>query len=196
MTMTVLKKSISAAGMALLTNGAAMAEIVTFNEFGRPFQGSGFTSGGLAFAGTSGLEGVWTAGPTNGYANNFTPYLLDGFGSQLTITRSNLAAFTLDSFEMALGWDQSVRSASINVTYALAAGGTSSSMLALTDRYATFSPGLAIFKATFDLTGAPDGYISMDNISINVTAVPEPDTYALLIAGMVAVAGIARRHRQ
>ncbi len=192
----VLKRPLAVFAIALLTSSAAMAETINFDEFGSSFVGPSFTSGSLSFAGTTDLVGVWIDAPENGYAYNGTPYLLDGFASQLTVSRSDSAGFTLDSFEMALGWYQPITSAIVNVTYELVAGGTSSALLSLTDAYATFSPGLAITKATFDLAGAPDGYISMDNVNITVTAVPavpEPGTYVLLSAGLGLMWVLARR---
>ena len=171
-----------------------MAETVTFDEFGSSFQGTTpFSSGSLTFSSSSNVLGVWTSAPSVGPFNG-TPYLLDGFGGQMTMNRTDLGDFTLNSFEMALGWYQPVASATVTVTYYLAAGGTSTASLALdTSNFATFTPGVAIKKATFDLSGAPDGYISLDNINVN--AVPEPGTWALMIGGLAVVGGMARRRR-
>ncbi len=40
-----------------------------------------------------------------------------------------------------------------------------------------------------------DGY-AFDNLTYSITAVPEPETYALLLGGLVLVGGAARRHRR
>lgn len=45
-----------------------------------------------------------------------------------------------------------------------------------------------------DNTGADHG-LAIDNVSLSVTAVPEPGTYAMLLAGLAAVGFIARRRR-
>jgi PEP-CTERM motif len=38
-----------------------------------------------------------------------------------------------------------------------------------------------------------DHGLAIDNLSLSVTAVPEPETYALMLAGLALVAGLARR---
>jgi PEP-CTERM motif len=46
------------------------------------------------------------------------------------------------------------------------------------------------------LRWGPDGYdVGIDNISVSVTAVPEPGTWAMLLAGMGVVGTLARRRR-
>lgn len=42
---------------------------------------------------------------------------------------------------------------------------------------------------------ASDTSAFIDNISMNVAAVPEPETYAMLLAGLGLVAGVARRRK-
>lgn len=115
-------KKLIALVVSSLFASTASAELIDFNEFAVSFQGSApFSSGSLTFASTSTLLGVWTSPPSPG-AYNGTPYLLDANGS-LSITRTDLAAFTLNSFEMALGWyNPDPSSASITVTYDLAGG--------------------------------------------------------------------------
>lgn len=66
-----------------------------------------------------------------------------------------------------------------------------------------FNPGVtathftpAVSGETLVLRWGPDGYdVGVDNIQINVSAVPEPQTYALMAAGLLAVGAIARRRR-
>lgn len=43
-------------------------------------------------------------------------------------------------------------------------------------------------------TGSDHG-LAIDNFSLSVTAVPEPETYAMMLAGLVGVAAMARRRR-
>ena len=39
------------------------------------------------------------------------------------------------------------------------------------------------------------GQFALDNIALDVTPVPEPAEWALMLAGLTAVAGVARRRR-
>ena len=46
---------------------------------------------------------------------------------------------------------------------------------------------------SFSFESRGDAFVGIDNI--NVTAVPEPDTYAMLALGLLAIAGFARRRQ-
>lgn len=55
-------------------------------------------------------------------------------------------------------------------------------------------PGISGNKLV--LRWGPDGYnVGIDNIQVNVSAVPEPQTWAMLAGGLLALATIARRRR-
>jgi hypothetical protein len=176
----------------------ASAETINFNEVGSSFQGADpFTSGSLTFSSTSGILGVWTSAPSIG-AYNGTPYLLDGFSGTMTFSRSDLQAFTLSSFEIALGWYQPVSNTSMTVTYNLDGGGTIVDSLALTLDYQTFTPGLLVDSVSFDISAVPSGYISLDNININIDGggqVPEPASLALLSVGLVGLGVMRLRNK-
>lgn len=67
----------------------------------------------------------------------------------------------------------------------------------------SFNPGGSAMHFAPDVSGAklvlrwgPDGYnVGIDNIQVNVSAVPEPQTWAMLAGGLLALATIARRRR-
>ena len=193
-----MNKLLVAAAAAFLATQAVHAEVVDFNEVTSSFQSTGtgtFTSGSLTFTGSPSFLGVWTTAPTSG-AYDGTPYLLDGFRDAFTVTATGGGAFTLDSFQAALGWYTGLGNADVTVTYTLAGGGTSTVTYDVTGAYATFAPGLSVTSAKFDLAQLTDGYISLDNLTINATAaVPEPTNTALMLAGL-GLAGVAMRRRQ
>lgn len=47
-----------------------------------------------------------------------------------------------------------------------------------------------------DVPGFTAGKLLVDDLYLGVAAIPEPGTYALMLAGLAAVGGIARRRRQ
>ena len=188
-----MNKILFAAAVALFACQAAQAEVVDFNEFATSFQDTGaFSSGSLTFTPVTAdtALGVWTTAPNSGPFDG-TPYLLDGFSDLFTVTATGGAAFKLDSFSAALGWYTSGTPASISVTYTLAGGGTSASTYTLTDNFTTFTPGLAVTSATFDMGGL-SSYMSLDDVT--VSSVPEPAPATLMLSGLV-LAGLAARRR-
>lgn len=62
-----------------------------------------------------------------------------------------------------------------------------------TAAFVEFSQGLGPIEPQ---NGLFAGKVYIDDISLAVTAVPEPETYAMMLAGLVAVGAIARRRRQ
>jgi PEP-CTERM motif len=56
--------------------------------------------------------------------------------------------------------------------------------------FVEFSQGIGPIES-----GLPAGRVLIDDISLSVAAIPEPETYALMLLGLAGVVGVARRRR-
>jgi PEP-CTERM motif len=134
--------------------------------------------------GYSGLVGVAWGGPG--------PTV---YASEFTFTPAAGQMVTINSFDF--GDDQNRNFGSSVAIYDAAGsvlwdGGTFNPGLTPT----SFSPMITSSSALV-LRWGPDGYdVGIDNIALTVTAVPEPGTWALMLLGAVAVAGLARRRER
>lgn len=134
--------------------------------------------------GYSNLTGVvWGGGGATGQFSEFT--FLPGVGQQVT----------LNSFDFG---DYLNRSFTSNATI-LDAGTLqvlwSSGTFDPGTTALTFSPAISSANGLI-LRWGPDGYdTGIDNISLSVTAVPEPAAWGLMLAGAALLAGAVRRRR-
>lgn len=55
--------------------------------------------------------------------------------------------------------------------------------------------GAGNYTLTFNQLGGLGNFLKVDDLRITVTAVPEPETYALILAGLSVVIFVARRRR-
>lgn len=60
----------------------------------------------------------------------------------------------------------------------------------------TWSNYAGNFSSIDTLRISTNGYFLMDDVSLNVTAVPEPETYAMLLMGLGLLGGMARRNKR
>ena len=58
---------------------------------------------------------------------------------------------------------------------------------------ATHSIGFGVVNVSDDLVGSA---VLIDNVSLSIAAVPEPSTYALMLAGLGFVSFVANRRRK
>jgi hypothetical protein len=182
---------------ALLATGAihASAETLTFEGFSNmnPVP-SGY--GGLNWNNFSVLSDTSTSGYLNGIVSG-TSVAYNSWANPASI--SSTTAFTLNSAFFTGAWNNGL---TIHVT---GSGATNYSADIVVN---TTSPTNYVFNWT-GLTsvnfsssgGTPAGYsgsgahFAMDNMTINVAAVPEPETYALLLAGLGIIGATARRRK-
>lgn len=182
---------------ALLVTGAihASAETLTFEGFSNMDSvPNGY--GGLNWSNFSVNSPTSTSGYLNGIVSG-TSVAYNSWANPASI--SSTTAFTLNSGFFTGAWNDGL---TIHVT------GTGASNYSADILVNTASPTNYVFNWT-GLTavnfsssgGTPAGYsgrgahFAMDNLTINVAAVPEPETYALLLAGLGIIGAAARRRK-
>ncbi|RTK98815.1 MAG: PEP-CTERM sorting domain-containing protein [Neisseriaceae bacterium] len=190
--------TLTAALLAALsgTTLAASADVVTFEDLPLNQQASHYVSGDFSFSGSYfGGEGPMYAHLEGEKVYNGTQYLIWGWGPAgiLSINRTDNAAFNLTSLDLgnsyythSNGW--------VTLTADYATGGSYTTQLALNDSFQRYNLGLKGLSQV-RISGLDDGegvgYTAIDNF--NVAAVPEPETYAMLLAGLGVVVTAARR---
>jgi hypothetical protein len=173
----------------LFTSISSYANVVTFDDANSNSVVntvvSSFSDGGLTFTSHGSDMGVWDNTTPN--SNGTNSLIFSGFnvGDYISITRTGGGLFSLNSIDATLSWYDSNRSEVITVN---------GSPITLIQGMQTFSLGLNNVTQV-DITGVPSnvGYWAMDNV--NVTAVPEPSTYAFFLAGLGFIGLVACRRK-
>ncbi len=215
-----MKNLMTAVAVGLFAASAAVnATTITFNEFAsyasspetplglNPISTQGFTFTAIGASGPGALE-TW---PQD------SPYLADQVGHAavfvglggvaVKMTSTTSALFNFDSIQLAdlynnqkAGYNEGPQT--VRFTFDFFGGGTSTE-----DRVLDTQPGLQTF--VFNKTGlqsaswvttsidATTGYkvLSAQFDNVNVTAVPEPAVYPMLVAGLVLLGGVTRRKK-
>lgn len=182
---------------ALLATGAihASAETLTFEGFSSMSSvPNGY--GGLNWSNFSVNSPTSTSGYLNGIVSG-TSVAYNSFANPASISSST--AFTLNNAFFTGAWNNGL---TIHVT---GSGVTNYSTDIVVN---TTAPTNYVFNWTgltsvnfSSFGGTPAGYsgsgahFAMDNLTINVAAVPEPETYALLLAGLGIIGAAARRRK-
>lgn len=182
---------------ALMLGGAAQAAIYTedfeaaFPAWESDWFGTQSTARNLYCGGSPGCtergnnpDGLWVTGATGG--NPVVVEFAPSFGGALTSFKLDVAGFsptTLEAFDAsnALIFSQ-------DVTLTLGA---------LTDPgvYATYTITSSNGISRFTFSGSAAGNTSIDNLVAISGVVPEPASYALMLAGMAGLAAVARRRQ-
>lgn len=194
-----------------LMHAPARADTVDFGDLTPPIYPVGnITSGGFTFSGpyvgaVNGSASGWQYGVSN--ASTMLVFYGDDT-SFLTVSQTNGGPFSLSALLvgrwLGLGSEFGYPGASLSITgytgpgltgaqeilapYALPSNNSFSS-LTIAPQYAS----LSFQSLTFHLSGSAGGYVAVDNLVL--TPVPEPETYALLLAGLGLLAVIGRRRK-
>ncbi len=187
---------------------------ITFNALTETVPGSGtrfvsncymengfvFTAVGIGCTGLAAQDAFLAAGPNSPlFGGGATPSLLlnQSNATMIDVTRSggglfNARSIALAPFDMAMTTVlfTGVRATGLNVTQSFTLGAQQNGFQTF-----TFSSGFSDLKslriASNNEFGEP--FVKFDNVALAV--VPEPASIALVAAGLVAVAGFARRRR-
>ncbi len=184
--MQTFKHTLGALALAALafTGTAAQAQAVNNGTFDSDL--SGWTTGPLP--GSPGLTDVdWLAGTA----------LFNAGTDRLAQVISGLVAGTQYSYSFSYASNAATSVGGIRLNFGGAAynppietfAGTAGKLVTITDTFFATGSGNLIMA----FRGAAGSIATLDNVSI--TAVPEPETYAMLLAGLGAVGFMSRRRK-
>ena len=194
-----LKHTLTALALGSLTALGTQAAVIDFDahpaDFGTPIFDSGFTFDFLA-------AGWGVFGPGSGACcdvnyNGTTAMFADGDragNANITMTPTAGGTFSISSLDAAVYWTGA--SGSIDVIGNLNGGGTVSTTLSVGTAWQSFALvgfnnlDSVVFRDTVSGAFLDAPGIGIDNI--NTAPIPEPETYALMIGGLGALA-LARR---
>ena len=196
-----MRKNLLIALIAGLSAASSIhAEVIGFNgdttyHFGdgSPYMEAGFqisNSGdnfqGLLFWGTQ----PYNADPLgNTLSHNFS-------ASTMTLSKADGGAFVFNSIDLGDVYNNAA-GGNVQFNWTFANGTSGQTLVSLDDKVGlqTFSFNLAnLSQVSWTPTTTYGPFLQLDNI--NVAAVPEPETYAMLLAGLGLMGGIARRRKQ
>ena len=198
------KNAAAAAGLSIALMHAPANAAVDFNTNVNPIaNGTTVLSGGYSFSSPSYI-GVMNSDSlglpqSSSVANNHTPMLVFSNTGQVTVTQTGGGLFSLGSLD-AGGWLNGPIAGGLQlniVGHNTVAGDQFASLSLPPSSFAhiTLSP---LFTNLTSLTLSVTGYTSFafaaaDNLTL--APVPEPETYALLLAGLGLLAAAARRRK-
>lgn len=191
-------KQLAFASVFALASGAALAETLTFDAFTGSMNAR--TYGGFTWSNFSVIN---AATSNSGYHNGMisgTNVAYNSFANPATFSRAN--PFTLNNAYFIGAWNDGlsihvVGTGTGSTTYVkdFVVDSTSASNIVfnwsgLTSVRISSSGGTP--HAGYSGAGA---HFGMDNLTVNAAPVPEPETWALMLAGLAVVGAIARRRK-
>jgi hypothetical protein len=177
----------------------ASAAVVSFESLasvdGNDAVGNTYVEQGFRFEDLTAGFGFATWGSASDYYTGSTALLNNDDGGTTRLTQVNGAAFTLGAIDLAVMYPGITAEGAVSVTFSgtRADSSTVSQTFVVNDgAVQTFS--FAGFTNLTSVTWNNDPmYHQFDNL--NVTAVPEPGSVAMFIAGLGALGALARRRK-
>jgi opacity protein-like surface antigen len=192
-----IRTLIAAVGLVAAAHASQAANLVTNGSFEANTQAAGTYGTYANLTGWTGVTDIELRNNLAGVAQSGVNFVeLDTTKNMSMFQDITAGGLVQLSFWYAPRWG----TASDTLTYSL--GGLTGNVLSTTGpsgwQQFTGTVDLGAFgthRLTFAAAGASDGAGgSLDNVS--VTAVPEPETYALMLAGLGLMGAVARRRRQ
>ncbi len=198
-------KNVVAASIAVIAFNANAA-VIDFNSqpeayFVTPVHDSGYTFSSIADGFGTNNNNLW---PSNGSVHLMS-WTNGGSTSGFTMTANDNAAFSLNSFQFGSGYIGSSNPVTSLVVSGTGGNGPFSQTFTSGTDYNNFGSGLTLLSMfagytatqyTFTAFGG-NNRAQFDNVEVNnVSPVPEPETYAMLLAGFGLMGAFARRRKQ
>jgi hypothetical protein len=201
--MNTLKTLVVAAALAA---SGAQAQVIDFNELahsGSYVTSQTITSGGFLFDGSFGYTeqlGVWGSNSSfQADPGNATVFINHG-GNVVSMSQVGDAAFDFTSIDMADVFNTG-NSSTFQFYFNYADGSAAFGAQVTLDNVAgletfTFNQ-TGLSSVSWQNIGGDNGWGQFDNVNVTspMAPVPEPETYALMLVGLGAVAAVTRRRR-
>jgi hypothetical protein len=193
------------AAAAALVASAAQAQVIDFNELAHNNYYAGhqtIVSQGFEFTGSFGLTdqlGVWGSGSTYQSDPGYASVFINHGNNVVNMTHTGGGVFDFGSIDLSDVYNSGV-SSTFRFIFSYAAGGSSTEDVTLDalSGLQTFTFNQAgLSSVSWQNIAGDSGWGQFDNVNVGVAQpVPEPETYALMLVGLGAVAWVTRRRRQ
>lgn len=165
-----------------------------FDDFGAgfAFPGADFTRGDVTYPSPDNL----TVGAGTYSIGSVKTVMSYNYWSPLVATINTAPRYTM------LGFDAAVTSGPVSITVTTNVGAYSFTNLTMGDGAPTFTfegfktASAGEYFTGFQIETLGQGYLpGITNVEVGVSAVPEPETYAMLLAGLAMMGAVARRRQ-